>query len=385
MKLLFAKAAVYCLPFTAVLGYPLLVLYSSGELTPLADVVEIQQQDTPTLHGLAYSNQDKALKLMATQARRPEVLALGNSRVSQFRAGFFRDSVNFYNATMSATGVADFRRFLDQIPDGQQPQLILLGLDQWFFNEKFWDYDKKALPERFEAQDQADIFENFWRTVIKDRLKNKFTLSNIWGDPHLIGINAKIRHTGFRNDGSIRYGHILANPNDSTLEDYNFRSSLKDIKTGHHSWGHAQEVSGEALRELRLFLRDCAARDIHVIGFLPPYAHTVWKVMQSMSTEYAYLSKLEASLSPLFEERGFELYNFSDITSVGSSDAEALDGNHGSEKTHLRLMIKLLKQGSALSRYADLDALETCLQNSSSNLETVCSTHATTSIPHQIL
>lgn len=367
MKLFFAKAALYCLPFASILGYPLLLLYGSGELTPLEDAIQVQMQDTPSLLGLAYSNQDKALKLMATQARRPDVLALGNSRVSQFRAAAFREGVSFYNATMSATTVDDFRHILDQIPEGDEPELIILGTDHWFFNAEFWDYDKKPLPERFEPEAADEIFEQYWRTILKEYARGKFEVSSLLRNEQLIGINAKTVPAGFRNDGSVYYGNILRNPSDSTLSDYGFKDTFHQIETANHRWGYGQEVSRAAVEELRRFLQDCAERRIYVVGFMPTYAHAVYEKLQSMPEEYAYLFKVADALAPVFAEHGFEFYDFSDVTWTGSSDAEALDGDHGSEKAHVRMLIKMIEQGSRLGQYIDKAYLEDMLRKAGNN------------------
>lgn len=46
-----------------------------------------------------------------------------------------------------------------------------------------------------------------------------------------------------------------------------------------------------------------------------------------------------------------------------------LDFNHGSEKTYLRLFIKMAESNNQLNKYADVDNLRQRLYNSISNFE----------------
>jgi hypothetical protein len=53
------------------------------------------------------------------------------------------------------------------------------------------------------------------------------------------------------------------------------------------------------------------------------------------------MKKLFSTLKPLFDRKGYTLIDASDMANLGASDKEALDGFHGSEKSYLRLILKL--------------------------------------------
>jgi len=98
MKPFWLKLCLFALPF--VLAFVALtgILIYSGESMPLAMVVAMQQGETPVLYRPRYGNRDLTFKLMSVEARHPEVLALGSSRVLQFRSVFFNlDTSVFYN------------------------------------------------------------------------------------------------------------------------------------------------------------------------------------------------------------------------------------------------------------------------------------------------
>ena len=88
----------------------------------------------------------------------------------------------------------------------------------------------------------------------------------------------------------------------------------------------------------------------------------------SMGNKYGYLSEIVPSITPLFDQRGYTLFDFTDIESVGSSDIETIDGYHGSEKAYLRLFLLMLKGDQRLRQVAaNIDYLKHRLHTTTSN------------------
>jgi hypothetical protein len=78
---------------------------------------------------------------------------------------------------------------------------------------------------------------------------------------------------------------------------------------------------------------------------------------------------LPSKLQPLFDRYAFELFDFSDIASVGSRDEETLDGFHGSEVAYLRMTLQMATTSRILSRYVDPPHLREMLDGIHSALE----------------
>lgn len=78
------------------------VLYKGGELKTLDRVVEemaeARKQGIEKLVGWGYQDNDKAFKLRMSNKLHPDILAVGTSRVMQFREEWFADEYSFYNA-----------------------------------------------------------------------------------------------------------------------------------------------------------------------------------------------------------------------------------------------------------------------------------------------
>ena len=175
-----------------------------------------------------------------------------------------------------------------------------------------------------------------------------------------IGLNALVNNNGFRNDGSYYYGKIIEERLKS--KDPIFTDEFDKIRNQDKLYKIDAGVNIEAVARVEDFLKKSRARGVHVVGFMPPYAPSVYDKLKVRRENYGYIFKLEPILNPLFEKYGFHLFNFSDASVVGSSDEEMIDGIHGSEKIDLRLLIEMAKTETVLSSYMDIDYLKKKLE-----------------------
>jgi lysophospholipase L1-like esterase len=356
------------LPFSVIFTFALVMLFVSGELLSVDRVIQMQKENaTPVLFGFGYSDPDLYYKMKSVLIRNPEVLVLGTSRVLQIRSGFFLNS-RFYNAGRAIAKVGHLRHFLAQIPKEKEPRVILLGLDQNFFNAA-WDrsvglYD---IEQRYICVDSRfRIIGENWFRIFKDYKKRKFSIRNILKkDAHVkrIGLNAIINDLGYRNDGSQRNDKFIEGAEDPKNPDYQFRETFDHISKGINRFEFGDEPAVDVLRELDRFLSECKIRNIYVVGFLNPYPHAVWEKLKS-TKKHRYLFQLAATLKPLFANQGYSFSDFSDLADLGAADQENLDGFHASEKAYLRLLIQILEKDSVLRRHADLGGLKDFLASS---------------------
>lgn len=362
MKKFIFKILILIIPFVLT---PLLVLNLSGELMPIQDVVNLSIGDShQVLYGAVYSTQTIRYKLLSTLNNRPNVIVLGTSRVMQFRRNFFSDDVVFYNAGGGIQKIENFSLFLKQIPTDATPKIILMGLDQNFFNQAWIDayvlqpgYEERLLKDI----SVMDIIRPNMAIVWQDIFKGKLWKHNLYvpsGEYKLIGLNAMKNYNGFRDDGSYLYGKIIGDPNNPQNLDYSYGDTFARIASGNERFEYGVDLSPMALKELDLFLDECDSRGIRVVGFLPPYAGAVYQKMETMPEQYAYMHKIMPTITPMFEKHGFTVFDFSNLATIGATDAETIDGFHGSEKAYLRLFIIMAKNDPVLLQFsADLDYL----------------------------
>lgn len=352
-----------------ILGFPLFVLFISDDFTSIDKVVEAQKEKNKlVLFGTAYSNNSFSpfYKLKSVLGRRPDVIILGTSRVLQFRSRFFKDTASFYNAGGGVSKIKHLQHFLEKVPRGEEPRLVIVGLDQYFFNSK-WDYlADDDIEKRLATIDVSalDIFLNSWKKIYVDYYEKKYSLRSILAErgKGWIGLNALMNGNGIRNDGSFRDARFIRDPFNPKNEDYQFRNTFDRIAKQGRRFEYSEKISLEAIGVLERFLGKCQERGIYVVGFLPPYAHAVYQRMISMN-KYQYLIQIAPSLKPVFDRYGFGFYDFSDLAWIGASDAETLDGFHGSEKAYLRLFTQMAESNPVLRHYAQgISYLQTTLR-----------------------
>jgi hypothetical protein len=331
------------------------ILFACGELTSINDVVEHQTHNDQMLFGLAYSNPAVSYKLSATIKRKPEVLALGTSRVMPFRNVYFTSPASFYNAGGGVEQLIHFSHFLSKIPAKDQPKILIIGLDQYFFNDQ-WVNNNTKLNELYlqNLNRQTDIL-NLSNTelvrVLKDVLLRKIPTNSILNHGSNVGINAIVKGDGFIKDGSYHYGTISSNPDDPKHHDYHYTDTISRIEKGVSRFEYGEKVSKQSLEQLKALLSYCDKRKIHVIGFLPPYANSIYKKMLQKGDKYNYLLKIPGEIEGEFQKYGYSFFDFSDLKSTGAGDIETTDGFHGSEAAYSRILNLMGAKDSYLRKY----------------------------------
>ncbi len=361
MQKFITQLVLFMVPLALYFGTITFLLNSSGELLPLETLVQAHEQRGKII-GLAYSDPIKQIKLSTLKKRRPKIIALGTSRVMQFRSFFFNSPNEFYNAGGIISKIKDLNAFLTAIHP-YTPEVIILGLDHNFFNA---NWDNLTGPPTLNRKDTSFIKRLQSQHFLSDLIKNKIAIDLLFASPN-IGLNGKTHNQGLRSDGSYLYGQIIKAPDQA--EDHNFTDTYDRIKKGNRRFEYGEQVNKTAVLSLDTFLRNCRKKNIHVVGFLPPYAHEVWLRLKSMPHLYAYMFSLQKELSPVFESTGFKLFDFSDIAQLGASEHETIDGFHGSEVAYLRLLIKLEETSIHLTPHVSKKALMSLLDNSFSSTE----------------
>lgn len=356
------RLCLFCLPFAVLFSIPALVLWHSGEGVAPDRIPAAFTERPRACYGPAYSNPVACFKLALAGQRRAPILALGTSRVMQFRAEAFPGG-GFTNAGGLVARIADFRAALGLLPTDARPRLLLVGLDQDFFNAARDAVSPSNLAKRTLPPAGTDtVVFNQWPAIWTDLLTGKIPWRLVVRSGPLEGwgVNAQLNGNGFRADGSYRYGTVMAAAEAGEDATRRFTDVLARIRSGTQGFEYGAAVNPAACTELGLFLDACATDGMHVIAFLPPYPHAIWQTLvgDPADQRYEYLRQLPAAIGPLLTARGFGFLDASDLATLGAGDDETVDGFHGSEKAYLRLLIRLARLDPALARAVDLPQLE---------------------------
>ncbi len=352
------RLIVFTLPFAlAFLTFTGLLIYS-GESMPLALVVSMQMGDAPVLYRPDRGFRLLTYKRMSVDARRPDVIVLGSSRVMAFRSMFFnRRAALAYNAGLSGKKLESMELFLYSIAPDALPDLLLLGLDQTWFNDASNPDEDENGPE---VNDLQTIFRvnrsEMQRLIGGDDLDLSAMLAR--RDPITgalaLGRSAILDGEGFRNDGSLQK---------ESLDDPQYRQekraeNLEDLNDNDYPYDEGDIVSVTALAQVERMLQYSQQRQIEVIGFTLPYMPSIYQGVQA-DDKLGYVHKLPASLKALFSRYGARYFDFSDGAALGATDADFFDGWHASEQVDLRLYLRMLEAlPEQLGPYSDPDYLQ---------------------------
>ena len=342
------RVSLFLLPLIIFLGFPVFVLYEAKELMPDDQIALREASSTsPVTIGLGYSNPFAYVQLHAAILEKPTVLILGSSRIEGIREDFFDPGTSVYVAGGVVQKISYFRHFLEKIPLDQSPKVLVIGLDQKFFDP---NYDSLA-PDNIDSLltkplGPTDVLMN-WSLVYRDYAQRKFSLSDLLhADDSRIGMSAIVHGAGFRNDGSYDPGPAIYTPP-------GLDPTLSYIDRGIVGFEYSDNVSVGALKELDALLNECHERNIHVVGFIPPFSPVVYQKLMSMDDKYGYMNKLSANINPLFDKYGFDFYNLADPGPLGITDKDMIDSLHVTERGSLIEFVKMAAESNALQKYTD--------------------------------
>lgn len=345
-----------------------------GESMPLAMVVATQQNsDIPIIYRPQYGNRDLPYKALSSDARQPDVLALGSSRVLQLRGGLLTQQPDaFYNAGAPAWQIPQLRALLEQLD--HPPEVLIVGIDAPWFNAAYLgdesagvtinplnDFGQVFAVNRSVMQDVFAGRAPNWERVLTRQILPPDAPETGRG---ALGLKAIQNGHGFRADGSEQYGDFL-------IGKFLHAPSERDrhmewMRRGEqmYVYGDADALSEAALAEWEALLAWCDGQGITVIGFMPPFSPTLYDRMMRRGN-HGYIPALAARLDAMFEAHGDVFFDFSDGALFGTDD-DFYDGWHGSERVYLRAYIAMLEaQPELLGAYSNLETLREIDANAS--------------------
>lgn len=321
-----------------------------GELSSLRDVVRRQQDGSVRLFGRAYSDNSFVYKHQYLQARPASVVAIGSSRI--LGLGFPGSTPScFYNAGTVAQYSTAATAFLESLDKTSQPDLVILSMDHHWFNQ---DADaRRPFSESTTSEDRSGLYRglNISRLFLADVLAGKIDWRRIAQreDPiskqRAMGLNAIINGNGFLPDGNYQYGRLQQQP---IAVDVRIREAMESYRGAEAQFLPGRSLSRKGMRDLATFLDAARAREIRVVGLLPPFMPTIHATLLA-DPRYAYLEGLPDTLAALFEQKGETFVDFSNPAFFGESDEGMNDGIHASTPLMARLREELLVRSPVLA------------------------------------
>lgn len=379
----FLRVLLWFLPLWLPAAYFELSLWRAGETTPIGSVCAALDRHPGALFARQFFDQGLyRFKWVSIQRRQPEIVALGNSRVLQFRREMFgARSGDFFNAGGMIQGVRDLEQFVAALPADSALTCAIIGVDYAWFNER-----AAAIAERLRVFEKAvradDGLDGFAHGhVFQDVLRNGWTddadapswsvLAGAWrgGDAaaaNAWGFLARNRHMGFRVDGSYDYG--LPAPADWTFQDREHPPVLERIRAGVRGFEPAAGLAEARVTRFLACLRTLKARGVTVLCFAPPYPSGAVAALEERPGQTERWRQYREVLPPRLREEGAVFVDAANPAALGLDDRCMRDGLHAMETFHVRLLAALAAQPGAGSAGLDVACLQPMLDDPRSNL-----------------
>jgi len=322
-------------------------LNNTGEVSKIEDVVNAQisyvNEGKFPIVGFVSNSADINYKLSMYNELKPQVVAVGSSRVMEFKDYFF--STSFYNTGGAVRNIPQLEYMLSAIVDKHIPDVVIIGLDNWMFflgnHEQV--YTSENLPRADYDQNELSIerLRKPFKLLLKSKISTDEYMSAVFSDTQnvmekpRIGLRAKSTDAGFAPDGSWLYSNIVTGTTVSI--DEKFAYTIEAIKAGKEHYAHGQAINENLLKRLVVAIDALQKKVENVYVFFPPFSPVVQAELNKYPEKYRYSKRIREALV----ESGVTFYDYQDPTVLGSSGCEFLDAHHGGELTYSKIVEKL--------------------------------------------
>ncbi|NCC08680.1 MAG: hypothetical protein EOM30_11770 [Clostridia bacterium] len=333
-----------------VLAAPMLL---SGELLRTKQVVALQPYlGDKFLYGASYSNTYSLYKYSVLTQRKAPVLAVGDSRVLQFKAEFFNNKQDFYNSGMLFVTPRACLTSLQNMPADALPKVLIYGIDQSALTKANCYNSPFDVPEFMRDEIYATP-SALLKAMSIDIGKGDYNIFDTLAPFSKIGMTAKNDGSGFMQDGSYYYGKIYHSGKTAAER---IAKDLDRIKKGEDWFAGSKEIYQDSIDVFGQIADFCSEKGIKLVAFMPPFSPTGYEAYHNRK-DTKFLDDIDTKLAPIFTSRGAEFYNFTDPATLALTDEEFIDAFHGSDVAYLRILQAMLNGGSCLNDYINNDAL----------------------------
>jgi hypothetical protein len=321
-----------CLIAALLAGFSVAVLYSNNEHIGPVEAARIQYE-SGGLYSSALVYRPYPYKLELYRMNEPDVAVVGSSRALPFLpTGFAASEISLGGAVNE---IADGERLIPEMLAAHKPKLVIFTLDYWWFNqarvadptevsssaEVSFSLDELIMPYRWIADGDVSL---------GGLLKTLFTRPE--GPPRL-GMWANQNNSGFDDHGARHYGKILTG--EIKNPDRKFKTTLRRVTKAKQDSKTAidatfSETGWASLQHIDTMLRSAG---VEVRYVMPPFPVAVLKELRS-----AGRPDLITNLHERLAQSGYAFYDFTDVTPLGATDCEFVDGFHGGFVAYLRML-----------------------------------------------
>jgi hypothetical protein len=369
--LLALRVIIFCAPLLFGAYLFEFSMYRTRDSWPIKKVIEAQAASGgESLLGRAnFSQQYNISKSLMISRRRPRILALGSSRVMEFRSFMFHPyEAEFYNGGGLIQTVNDFAEFARQVREGRlpAPQVLIVGIDPWWVSEATDPPEKKSwLDGEEDAVYKFSSHVEAARYLIRTG-KSSFPWKVAFGQkqgasPYYnypsFGIAAISAGVGERfSDGSFLYtAQLLDFIKQPVYRDRLAIPVLDQVKRNYFLFAPSRNVERVRARILVQSLASLKASGIEVYAYEPPFSTEVRRALDESQTLRTWWTEYKGWLREQLEAEGISCLPLVRQEDYGLDDTYMLDGIHAGEVFDSYILESLVKQAAPGSLLASID------------------------------
>jgi len=359
---------LFLTPLLLLVGFMETIFWRGRECWPAAWILEAFKADPSTLYGPRYFQPAiDEVRIKILQEGNVDVLTLGSSRVTRFRATMFAPmEQRFLNAGLMVTNVSELVSFTSLFLDGKLPlpKVLIVGIDPWWMKKTDERENAKIPPAALLVQHDITVspaahleaMRTFlskvsipWEIFRPDaRTKDPF-----YGD-NAIGLGAILNGNCYRADGSIlsceqitdylKTGHYVDREKPPIIDRIRQRTMRFNPSSG-VSWKKADKIIA-ALAALK-------AKGVEVYAFLPPFSTEADKALYEIKDLSTWYREYRTEFLQRLRAAGIICADVPSPALYGQSDDTMLDGFHAGDVLTTYIVEDLVKRapaGSVLSR-----------------------------------
>ena len=346
------------------------VLWKTGDSwTPTYTLRHQQHSTHESIYGPRFfSDQYSLYKLSAIEHRHPSILAIGSSRVMQFRDIMFPPlETEFYNGGGLLRNAFDLEAFAAiLVREGLiLPRVLIVGLDPWWLRTNHGEITWLNDPdERFTFAGHIEAF----RQILKKDALQKVTAAIFSPEVPLfgydaIGTSARVEGTGFRKDGSRLYPlkvflDFLKTP---VYVDRESPPIIDRIQMARREYSLPAIVDEERVRLIIAALSIIKNKGVEVFAFMPPYSTEAFQALEDNQPLKRWWNFYKNEFPTLLEKHDIVVVPVSHPIQSGLDDTYMFDGFHPSE-VYIAHLVKSLIEKAPNSSYLKNVNLEDLLE-----------------------
>jgi hypothetical protein len=359
------KLVVFGITLSVISFIPIAIAIYSGEAMPLWMVVHMQSNDDTVIYEPLNEDLFFSYKVLSIQARHPEVITIGSSRMDYFQPALFNKQPEVvYTLNGPAWDFEKVRSFVAQLEPDYSPQILIIGLDQLWFNETYLLELGPNVEETSISEVDPEYILARTRLVWEYIFADDINLETIIGRSYentgytMLGLKALLSGRGYRIDGS----RLSNTPTTAMLEEI-LAEHIYMLEHREAIYRQGQSLAQETLDDLDYVLQTCNEKGIIVIGFFLPFRPSFYDEMKA-SGEHTYIPQASEQVAIIFERNGFDFFDYSNAAWIGGTDENLFDGWHSTELFATQIYIELLKSlPDVLGEYSDLEYLQNVVAN----------------------